>query len=140
MLPLYAARIEDLEPGDFLRVDCAACHHVALLSPEALPKAGLRPATKVLDLIGRLRCRGCGKEGACGGFDQVAGIGRVSRQYRLAPGWRRNLLFLPPGPSPLSALKSDPSGLHRRVSVLLRSLGFGSSHVLPREWSRWRML
>jgi hypothetical protein len=29
-LPLYAARIEDLGQGDFVKVDCAACHHVAL--------------------------------------------------------------------------------------------------------------
>jgi len=34
--PLYAARIEDLGPGDFVRVDCAACYNVALLTPEAL--------------------------------------------------------------------------------------------------------
>jgi hypothetical protein len=33
MLPLYAARIEDLGSGDFVKVDCAACHHVALLTP-----------------------------------------------------------------------------------------------------------
>ena len=33
MLPLYAARIEDLGQGDFVKVDCAACHHVALLTP-----------------------------------------------------------------------------------------------------------
>ena len=26
MLPLYAARIEDLGLGDFVKVDCAACH------------------------------------------------------------------------------------------------------------------
>src|SRR3954451_15991793 len=31
--PLYAARIEDLGLGDFVKVDCAACHHVALLTP-----------------------------------------------------------------------------------------------------------
>jgi hypothetical protein len=36
MLPLYAARIEDLGPGDFVKIDCAACHHVALLSAEVL--------------------------------------------------------------------------------------------------------
>jgi hypothetical protein len=63
MLPLYAARIEDLRPGDFVKVDCAACHHVALLTPEALRKAGLGPTAKVLDLKGRLRCRGCGRKG-----------------------------------------------------------------------------
>jgi hypothetical protein len=63
MLPLYAARIEDLGPGDFVKVDCAACHHIALLSPEALLRQGLSPAAKVLDLKGRLRCRGCGGRG-----------------------------------------------------------------------------
>jgi hypothetical protein len=34
MLPRYAARIEDLARGDFVKVDCAACHRVALLTPE----------------------------------------------------------------------------------------------------------
>jgi hypothetical protein len=63
MLPLYAARIEDLGLGDFVKVDCAACHHVALLTPEALLRARLIPATKVLDLKARLRCRGCGRKG-----------------------------------------------------------------------------
>jgi hypothetical protein len=63
MLPLYAAGIEDLGPGDLVKVDCAACHHVALLTPEALLRVGLSPTAKVLDLKGRLRCRGCGRKG-----------------------------------------------------------------------------
>jgi hypothetical protein len=63
MLPLYAARIEDLGPGDFVKVDCAACHHVALLQPEALLRVGLSPGAKVLDLKGRLQCRGFGRKG-----------------------------------------------------------------------------
>jgi hypothetical protein len=63
VLPLYTARIEDLGLGDFVKVDCAACHHVALLTPDALMKVGLSPAAKVLDLKGRLRCRGCGRKG-----------------------------------------------------------------------------
>jgi ribosomal protein S27E len=63
MLPLYAARIEDLGQGEFVRVDCAACHHVALLTPDALLRVGLSPAAKVLDLQGRLRCRACGRKG-----------------------------------------------------------------------------
>jgi len=58
MLPLYSARIEDLGSGDFVKVDCAACHHVALLTPEALLRAGLNPTAKILDLKARLRCRG----------------------------------------------------------------------------------
>jgi len=39
MLPLYATRIEDLGQGDFVKVDCAACHHVALLTPQSLLRA-----------------------------------------------------------------------------------------------------
>jgi hypothetical protein len=61
VLPLYAGRIEDLGPSDFVKVDCAAFHHVALLTPEALLRVGLTPAAKVLGLNGRLRCRGWGK-------------------------------------------------------------------------------
>jgi hypothetical protein len=49
--------------GRTLKVYCAACHHVALLTPEALLRAGLSPAAKVLDLKARLRCRGCGRKG-----------------------------------------------------------------------------
>ncbi len=36
MVPLYAARIEDLGPGDFVKVDCGACDHTALLAPTFL--------------------------------------------------------------------------------------------------------
>jgi hypothetical protein len=60
MQPLYLARIEDLGRGDLVKVDCAACHHVALLTPEFLLRLGLSPHAKVLDLTGRVRCRGCG--------------------------------------------------------------------------------
>lgn len=63
MLPLCAARIEELGLGDFDKVDCAACHHVALLTSDALLRVGLSPTAKVLDLQGRLRCRGCGRKG-----------------------------------------------------------------------------
>lgn len=62
-LPLYATRIKDLGSGDFVKVDCAACHHVALLTPEALLREGLLPGAKVLDLKGRFRCRECGRKG-----------------------------------------------------------------------------
>jgi len=57
MLPLYLARIEDLGRGDLVKVDCAACHHVALLTPEFLRQLGLSPQAKVLDLKWRVRCR-----------------------------------------------------------------------------------
>jgi hypothetical protein len=63
MTPLYLARIEDLRHGDLVKVDCAACHHVALLTPEFLLRLGLSPQAKVLDLKTRVRCRGCGAKG-----------------------------------------------------------------------------
>jgi ribosomal protein S27E len=63
MVPLYAARIEDLGPGDFLKVDCSACRHTALLTPTFLNRIGLSPRRKVLDLKDRVRCRGCGLRG-----------------------------------------------------------------------------
>jgi hypothetical protein len=63
MRPLYLARIEDLGRGDFVKVDCAACHHVALLTLDFLLRLGLSPESKVLDLKSRVRCRGCGARG-----------------------------------------------------------------------------
>jgi hypothetical protein len=63
MVPLYAARIEDLGPGDFVKVYCAACNHTALLARTFLTRFGLGPRDKVLDLQGRARCRGCGARG-----------------------------------------------------------------------------
>jgi hypothetical protein len=64
MVPLYAARIEDLGPGDFVKFECAACGHDALIPPSSLLN-GLRlpPATRVLDLERRLRCRECDERG-----------------------------------------------------------------------------
>jgi hypothetical protein len=57
--PLYLARIEDLRHGDLVKVDCTACYHVALLTPESLLRLSLDPRAKVLDLKTRVRCRGC---------------------------------------------------------------------------------
>ena len=63
MLSLYAARIEDLGRDDFVKVNCTACHLVALLTPEALLRVGLSPTAKVLHLKGRLRCGGAEGKG-----------------------------------------------------------------------------
>ena len=64
MVPLYAARIEDLGPGDFVRVECIACGHDQLIPSSSL-RDGLRlpPYTPVLDLERRLRCRECDAKG-----------------------------------------------------------------------------
>jgi hypothetical protein len=62
--PLYAARIEDLGPDDFVKVECIACGHAELILAIGLLR-GLRlaPYTLVLDLEPRLRCRECDARG-----------------------------------------------------------------------------
>jgi len=50
MQPLYLARIGDLGHGDLVKVDCAACHHVAQLTPEFLLRLRISPQAKLLDL------------------------------------------------------------------------------------------
>jgi hypothetical protein len=64
MVPLYAARIEDLGPGDLVRVECAACGHDVLITRSALLQGlRLQPTDLVLDLESRLRCRECDARG-----------------------------------------------------------------------------
>jgi len=61
MVPLYAARIEDPGPGDYVSVKCIACGH-----DELIPLLGglrLWPATLILDLEPRFRCRECDAKG-----------------------------------------------------------------------------
>ena len=54
-MPLYAARIEDLGPGDLVRVECAACGHDVLITRSALLQGlRLQPTDRVLDLESRL--------------------------------------------------------------------------------------
>jgi hypothetical protein len=64
MVPLYSCRIDDLGPGDLVKVECIACGH-----HEFVPKIGLLsglrlpPSTLILDLEPRLRCRECDAKG-----------------------------------------------------------------------------
>jgi hypothetical protein len=60
MLPLYAARIEDLGLDDFVKVDCAACHHVALLTPGNLLRVGPQPRGEASRLQGAVSIK-CGE-------------------------------------------------------------------------------
>lgn len=80
MLPLYQARIEDLRRGDLVK-DCAARHHVALLTLDFLLRLGLSPGVKVLDLkarpVPRLRSE---RASRCVG--QVGARGRVTDEGR----------------------------------------------------------
>jgi hypothetical protein len=60
MVPLYAARMQDLGPDDVAVFKCGACGHTAELPPSALLRGlELKPTDKVLDLERRLRCRLC---------------------------------------------------------------------------------
>jgi hypothetical protein len=64
MVPLYAARVQDLGPGDVVVVECGACGHTTAIPPIGLVH-GLRlaPTERVLDLAPRLRCRECDARG-----------------------------------------------------------------------------
>ena len=64
MVPLHAARIEDLGVGDFVQVRCIACGHGELIAKTSL-LYGLRlpPTTLVIGLEPRLRCRECNARG-----------------------------------------------------------------------------
>ena len=64
MVPLYAARIEDLGPGDYIRVSCLACSHDELIPPSSfLHGLRLPPHTLIMDLERRFRCRECDAKG-----------------------------------------------------------------------------
>jgi hypothetical protein len=64
MVPLYDARIQDLGPGDFVRVRCITCGHDKIVPASGL-LVGLRlpPETLILDLEPRFRCRECDAKG-----------------------------------------------------------------------------
>jgi hypothetical protein len=69
MVPLYAARLQDVGPGDLVQLECA-CGHIVVLTPAMLKAAGVTPAEKVVDLESRLRCRECDARGRVG-FGQL---------------------------------------------------------------------
>jgi hypothetical protein len=60
---LYAARVGDLKPGDFVIVQCGVCGHDGLMHSAALASLGLGPDERVLDIAPRLRCRRCDTKG-----------------------------------------------------------------------------
>lgn len=47
MVPLYAARVQDLGIGDFVVIKCGACGHTAEIPPSRLIRGlGLKPTEK----------------------------------------------------------------------------------------------
>jgi hypothetical protein len=56
MVPLYATRVQDLGPGDFVRVSA----HDMLIPANSLSQAlRLPPTTLIMNLERRFRCREC---------------------------------------------------------------------------------
>ena len=62
MRALYEARLEDLGPGDLVKVECL-CGHSELLTVSMLASAGVKPYQTILDLPLKLRCRECDVRG-----------------------------------------------------------------------------
>jgi len=62
MVPIYAARIEDLGLGDYVQLECT-CGNLTILAPQMLLRLGVKPDEKVLDLKDRVRCRECDARG-----------------------------------------------------------------------------
>jgi hypothetical protein len=74
MVPLYAARVQDLGTGDYVVFKCGACGHTAELPPSALMRGlGLKPTDKVLDLERRLRCPTVPRQGSGRRLREMAG-------------------------------------------------------------------
>jgi hypothetical protein len=63
MVPLYAARITNLGPGDFVVVECGACGHVGLIRPAALPSLGLGPEERITGSGASAQVPGMRREG-----------------------------------------------------------------------------
>ena len=62
MRALYEARLEDLRPGDLVKLECL-CGHSELLTASMLTTAGVKPYQNILDLRLKLRCRECDVRG-----------------------------------------------------------------------------
>ena len=61
--PLYAARLEDLGLGDFVRVECICSHEELLPASGFIQGMKLLPSCQVLDLAPKMRCRECDAKG-----------------------------------------------------------------------------
>jgi hypothetical protein len=69
--PLYAARIEGLGPGDFVKVEGGACGHNRALTNQMLATTGAKPIDRVPENRGFAAASAMPREGRC--VDQVGG-------------------------------------------------------------------
>jgi hypothetical protein len=63
MRALFEARLSDLGPCDFVKVECTACVHVEMLTATMLGSAGVKAYETILDLESKMRCRQCDARG-----------------------------------------------------------------------------
>jgi len=62
VVPLYAARVEDLRPGSFVGVICDACGHSSHVASETIQNK--LPGSEPIQYLGiKLRCEACGERG-----------------------------------------------------------------------------
>jgi hypothetical protein len=66
MVPLYAARVEDLREGQFVGVICENCGHAADVAVQAI-QARMSGRSFVSHIDRRLKCDKCGKSGKVSG-------------------------------------------------------------------------
>ena len=84
MLPLYAARIEDRRGDDLVKIDCAACHLVALLADITPVRRG--------GSISSTRSTGCESQFAIDSALEGDGFEpSVPGRERVLPFWRRGI-------------------------------------------------
>ena len=60
--PLYAARVSDLRPTEYVRVRCE-CGRAEILTAAMLSRSGVSPKQKLTDLGRGMRCRQCEARG-----------------------------------------------------------------------------
>jgi hypothetical protein len=104
MVPLYAARIEDLGPGDLAKVECAGCGHYELIPASALLR-GLRLAPTYL-------CSICSRDSRAESATRAEGRSSRSNGPRVPPSVAGNARC-PVGslPRPLAGRTRCPTAL-----------------------------
>jgi hypothetical protein len=79
MVPLYAARVENLRIGRFVAATCRHCGHLAEL-PVARLREKLAPSAFIKHLGPHFRCRQCHRKGA--GVDARGALGTTGDPVR----------------------------------------------------------
>jgi hypothetical protein len=127
MVPLYAARVRNLRPDDFVVVKWAraamtggrpAALPAKLWDPTGLPSLGLQPDERVVDLAPRLRCWECDQKGKA--IVSISHKSQVSLEgwpnHNLRPGFGVGLENVSVICAPVDAGMSCTCGSTARIS------------------------